>query len=468
MRLSQARGACASLIWRDYDQALYIEAQRKLVAQLVSCSPRVSSAGIGEIILDAEGLTYSGGESKFCRELLKQASLSGYTEACIGVADCSFVASIAAKTSKRRWHMIPRGQDKAFLANISVNHLPIKVDVLNMLDTLGVKTIGEFRQFDLEEVRQRFGSEIEKAYELATGIDKTQPMLPMVEKNFQCLLDLGGPIESLVDTIFVMKSLLHRLVLNLVAEGLCAEELTVCFYSDDDLFETRPIALVKPSNNSKFLLEVLRLSLEAKPLEKEFTALRLIVSKTVNESWEQLELASKKKASDLFKEMQGQENSSSFSSSFAYLLQRMQTRLGENAVVKPVFQDHHFPELAGRWQPVTAKERQVKEHESSKYAFNLLKERGVASGLVLKKFAAPQSALIELDDDKPVSLSFDGNLYKVVEITAPDRISGLWWDSPIRKSYYVCMLKGRDALASMVLLTYDHESTGWHVEGVYD
>ena len=466
MLLSQARGICAELLYKDYDETLYFSYQKVLVAELVSCSPRVSSRQVGEIILDAEGLLHQGGESKFARELLKVVSSKGYTDAIVGIANSAYAACVAARHTKRRWTIVPKGYDKQFLSQVPVKHLPLGIETLEMLTTLGIKTIGQFTKLEIDEIRHRFGSEAERAYELGLGIDKSRPMLPLVEKNFQCILDLGGPVESLTDTIFVLKSLLRRLILNLIAEGLCAEEITVYFFSDDTLIEERPIRLVKPSNNTKFLLEVLRLSLESKPLAREFTALKLVVSKAVGESWQQLNLVDSKKQAQLFKQTElGRDE---FSNGFAFLLQRVQTRLGESAVVKPAYQDHYFPELSGSWQPVVAESRSIEADTANNYAFSLLKDKGVASGLVVKKFPEPQPALVEINGSKPVALTYRGYWYKVMAITSPDRLSGLWWEAPINKSYYTVMVSSTRLKVEMLMLTYDHETRSWFVEGAFD
>ncbi len=464
MRLSQARGVCGDLLFQDYDPSLCFAAQKELVADLVEISPRVSGGGIGEIFLDAGGLAHTGGESKFCRELLRLVSRRGYVDALVGIADCAFAAGLATRTARRRWLIVPSGGDIEFLAGLPLEFLPVSEEVKESLKTLGIKTIGQYRDLSVDKIRHRFGVEGERAYRLASGVDDLRPMLPVPEKSFQCVLDLGGPLESLTDTIFVMKSLLQRLVAQLVSEGLCAEELTVYFYSDDLLFEERPISLVKPSNQSKFLLEVLRLSLESKPLSREFTAIKLVVSKTVKESFDQLEIAAGKD----YPKYGGDSDFSS--SAFAYLLQRLETRLGEGVLVRPVAEDNYFPEMAGNWQPVNLKETRtmVMEEPSTAYALRLLNNEGVAAGLVLKRQDEPVPALVELKEAKPFSVTFSGVWYRVLHITSPEKLSGNWWEESLRKSYYMALLQSVSNKRSLVLLTYNHQQKSWFMEGSFD
>ena len=100
MRLSQARGVCGDLLFQDYDPSLCFAAQKELVADLVEISPRVSGGGIGEIFLDAGGLAHTGGESKFCRDLLRLVSRRGYVDALVGIADCAFAAGLATRHTR--------------------------------------------------------------------------------------------------------------------------------------------------------------------------------------------------------------------------------------------------------------------------------------------------------------------------------------------------------------------------------
>src|SRR5271170_1450770 len=86
MRLSEARALCADLIWRESDNKLYMDAQNKLIQALLSCTPKVGAMhGIaGTFILDASGLAYMGGESKFCSNVLRLCGRSGFVDGRIG------------------------------------------------------------------------------------------------------------------------------------------------------------------------------------------------------------------------------------------------------------------------------------------------------------------------------------------------------------------------------------------------
>lgn len=461
MRLSEARAVCSELRWRDYDDSLYIAAQKEMIFYLVECSPRVSAIQIGMFLMDADGLALLGGENLFARNIIRFVSQKGYTEGCIGIADSAFAATVAAQ-QQRRWQIVAPGKDSSFLSSLSVDYLPISLESKDTLYGLGVERMGQLTALPYEEVTKRFEKEGVLAYELASGIDRRRPSLPKIETSYQCYVDMGGPIESLNDTLFVIKSMLERLTSLLKQAGLCAEELTMCFYSDDDLFEERPVRLIRPSNQGKFLLEVLRLSIENKQLEKEFTSLRLIISKTTPELFKQVSMLS----GDGTK-LESPETRFS-SDSFLLLVQKLNTRYGENALLRPVAIDHYTPERAGAWQPAIGS-----QGTSLSVAVDYVKESAgnaaLVSGLVLKRYAQPRSILVEVHKGQPETFTSEGVLYKIHRITTPECLSGLWWEQPVRKSYYTALVQpssGNDYL--LVMLVYDHECKTWFVEGEYD
>jgi len=486
MRLSEARAVCAELLWRDYDEHLYIKAQKEMLADLVSCSPRVSSQQVGVFLVDADGLSLLGGENQFARSAVKFASLRGYTECSIGIADSAFAAVVASQNKKCPWHIVERGKDREFLSALSIDYLPVKGELKEILYGLGIERMGQLTALPIDEVGSRFEAEGLLAYNLASGIDARQPSLPKIETSFQSYVDMGGPIESLNDTLFVIKSMLERLTQLLTQEGLCAEEIVVCFYSDDDLFDERSVRLIRPSSQSKFLLEVLRLSIENKRLEKEFTSLRLIVSRTSPEVFKQMPVLSN--------DAQGipNEDNGVYSESFLLLVQKLNTRYGnDNVLVKPVAVDQYTPERAGMWQPAISSRRETEVSPKAKrrgrkelsvvaaeknplsvsvdYVKRATGNTGLASGLVLKRHPSPIQVLMEFYKSKPQAFTCEGRLYKIHSLTNPECLSGLWWEAPVKKSYYTALVQPASADALLlVMLVYDHERQTWFIEGEYD
>lgn len=481
MKLSEARATYADLIWRQSDRKLYLEEQKKLIAELMSCSPRVSASEPGIFLLDADGLRRMGGEGKLCRDLLKLASRNGFVNGLVGIANSAYAAMVATRLKNQRWQIIPSGKDAAFLSKLPIEHLPLDMELTELLIDLGVKSIGEFAQLPDESIAHRFGKEALQVRQLALGFDKLQLQVPTPEKQYYASADIGGPIEGLNETLFIFKSMFDYLAKELKQNGLCAEELLVYFYNDDDKFDERSIKLVRPSNNAKFLLEVLRLSLEARQLKREFTGVKLFVSRFCKESWEQTRMRNDCSPAP--------EN---IADTQALLLQRFVTRLGEDSLVRPVANDQYMSDLAGLWKPL------LKNSESTDSAALQLDpfkqanplspvavdidfvsrangEQGLAHGPVLKKTPEPVPVFVEIEGGRPVALTYRNRWYHVRMITSAECLSGLWWDQPFRKSYYVALLDQRAEQPNtplrdpmLVSLVYEHSRRSWLVDGVFD
>ncbi len=475
MRLSEARAICGDLISLSYDTKLYEEAQTEIARQLINLSPRVSGFEPGIFLLDASGLSHLGGESRFAANALKILSRLSYLDAKVGIADSAFAASVATHLKDRRWHMVPSGTDKKFISPMPVEYLPLSVESVEILRDLGIKTIGDFAGLSLTSVAERFSEEGRRAHELALGLDHRRPTLPQVFKDRQCSMEIGAPIDSLNQTLFILKSLIDRLTADLKRDGLCAEELSVSFFNEDDLFDERPIKLIAPTNSAKFLIEVIKLSLETTKLQREFTGVRISVQRFCGETWQQSHLSISDHAVDEQLEL---------SEPSMLLLQRLTTRLGEGKVVQPQASDGYGLAGNGCWMPVIdTKARSVKRTVAETYkqaiapldVDYILKRAGASglvSNLVLKKPPEPVKVMVELKDGRPASLAYCGHWYRISLITTPECLSGFWWDKMIRNSYYVAMIqpsqKSEISESLVVLLAKEHIQETWQIEGVYD
>jgi nucleotidyltransferase/DNA polymerase involved in DNA repair len=487
MRMTEARAECADLMWRECNDKLYKQAETALLNELIACSPRVSIQQAGIFLLDASGLQRLGGESKLCREILKCASRCGYVEGQVGVADSAFAALVATRSKTKRWLIVPQNRDQEFLSPLPITYLPISAAVRELLDELGIRTMGEIAKLPGAELLERFGAEGKLIHELVHGIDDNQPRLPPIEKKFETSIELGGPIESLNQTLFLFKAMLDRLSIELKNQMLCADELLVGFYNDSDKFDERRIQLIKPSNTAKFLVDVIRLTLESKPLQREFTGLNVAITSFCNEGWSQpqIEISAGTMNATGEKDPMQTENA-------MLLLQRFRARVGENALVCAAPSDEYFCEKAGVWIPVLKPKsdsagtfQALSDDEqctsaaphtvqpitmSTNYVLQHTNAQSLTNGFVKRKLSPPERILVRLDQQsQPIAVTYKDHWYKVLKITAPECLSGHWWDNPIRKSYYTALIEStRSPTTMLVSLIFDAEANNWLIDAVFD
>lgn len=499
MKLSEAQAACAELLVVPYDEHLYLAAQKKLTYTLLAVSPKVSSADAGVFLLDATGLAYLGGEHRFCRDTARTIAAAGFPEVRLGIADTAYAASVASRSKRRQSYLVPHGDDVRFLAPLPIGYLPAKEETIAALQELGIKTIGQFTQLTPKDVGERFGADGSKAWQLAAGCDSRQPTTPVKEREFKAEIELSWPIELLGEAQFVLKSLVDRLTYDLKRHGYRAEELLLRFYNSSELFDERPIKLISASHHAKFLLEVIKLSLEAKPLGREFTGVAVIASRFGKESWEQTNIDSitiVPPGTGTADNISGQAPASEHepgSGSLLLMLQRFMSRLGQDTVVRSVPSDQHMPDKAGVWAPLTGGQSDaVVLPINIEYVNSYTSAAGLACGLVLRKSEQPAPVLVELGGHLPTAVVYQGRWHHVKEITEPERLSGLWWERRVNKSYYIALIEPRETAqrhshlslvqasdsarqvsadierSFLVLLVHNHDNQSWSVEGFFD
>jgi protein ImuB len=465
-RLSEAKAVCPNLILRECDDILYANAQKQLVQDLIGCSPRVASEEIGEFSLDASGLIHIGGETTFCHNVLKLCARAGFPDAHIGIADSTFAAMVASRLRRKKLYVVPKGQDSKFLAPLSIIHLELAPEVQETLIHLGVKSMGQLAQLPVDSLVERFGETGKLTHDLARGVDLRYPTTPEAPKRFEYSIDMGGAISSLNDTMFALKSMLDRMATELERDGLWVDELTVSFFNEDDLLSERPVRLIRSSTQPKFLLEVIRLSLEADPLVREFTKIKLVVSRFSTALWEQSQIDTPDISS----------SEKNLSTPLVLLLQRFLTRLGEHKAVKPIPSDHYNLENAGVWIPVAQTSSAGTTPKDAVIPIDIDYLQNItssmeASDLVLRKCNNTQ-VIVELEDSTPSAVHFQKQWYRIKDITTPEYLSGDWWDSNSAKTYYKVLAEPAGKVSinatALMLLSHDEHNNGWFVEGLYD
>lgn len=489
MRLSEAKAVCSQLVLRELDRELYLNAQSQLTDILTSCSPKVTAQELGDFLLDASGLLHLGGESKFCHNVLKVCSRAGFTDAYIGIADSAFAATVATRLTAKHLYMVPAGKDAEFLAPLSIKHLRLDPDIESSLLNLGIKSMGQLVNLPVQSLVQRFGTEGRLAHELAQGRDSRNPTVPEPELKFECWADMGGAISLLNETTFALKAMLDQLTADLKQHGLWAEELVVSLYNEDDKFNERTLKLIRPSNHAKFLLQVIKLSLEADPLEREFTRIKISISRFSKELWEQppidentIKPLMHRDESRLSLNQRSANNGSGgtakLPSSLLLLLQRFMTSMGSSMTATAVASDHYTLDQAGTWMPVTAK-----SFSDSIIPINLDyitrdSEAGfMPSDMVLRRNSA--QVLVELKDDVPAAVNYQRQWYRIKSITRPEHLSVFWWDKLSSKDYYRILVEPATTRPTLekqsdsqqvylMLLTHDRQSGAWRVEGFFD
>jgi len=464
IKLSQACSLRSNISWRKPDHFLYEQASSEIIKILLAYSPKVNVFGpidSGIFLLDASGLRLLGGEDKFCASVLKAIHRLGYAHKHLGIANSAFPAMVATRVKNQFYHIVAPNKTATFLARQPVHYLPASKELLEDFATLGIKSMQQLIAFPAESILERFGQEGIKAWKMAQGIDETLLSLPALEKSFTATCDLNYPASSLNEVSFVLSGLLTKLTDDLKNHALRAERLIVSFYGDDTVFDERDVKLIRPSNHSGFLQQVIKLSLNKKPLAREFTKIKVDVVRFSPEAWRQEQVLP----------YDNEDDSEIISNELLLLLQKVISRLGENTVVKPVSNDQYFPDQAGMWMPVLQKQASGNLLTPDKTYLKQFAKNG--AGLVMRKNPNAAPVMVKLDANtnpdipteipRPQAVYFQQQWHKIQSLSSPDYLSGKWWEENIGKSYYVAA-----SSQSMFLLVHNHRNNKWFIEYFFD
>jgi len=183
MPLRQAEQLCPQAIFLPINVERYQEVHRQLLKALAPFSPIVETVELGQVCLEASGLKRlygpDEGLTRSMRDVIKRETnlLSQ-----VAIASNRFVAEVAAHLATySKPQVIPKGEEHAFLAPLSIHFLPASEQTKRFLTILGIKTIGQVAQMAKDALAKQFGAEGVFIHDLALGYDN-RPLSPTPEE----------------------------------------------------------------------------------------------------------------------------------------------------------------------------------------------------------------------------------------------------------------------------------------------
>jgi protein ImuB len=279
MTLPQARALLPDLLARGRDRESERAAQEALAEVAETFSPRVESAGDGVIYFDADGIPMppaaplppgeGRGEGAASDELrLGRAVIAAVEKAGLparfGVAASKLAARVAAGLPDSPT-VVPEGEEAHFLAPLPLGKLAPEMEIAETLERWGIRSIGDLAKLPEGEVASRLGEMGRELHATARGVDPRplEPRLP--PPSLSEGMELEWPLVSLEPFLFVGNAALERLVRRLESQALACRRLEVGLRLDPEGWDTRAITLPAPTRDTKTLLTLVRLELEARP-----------------------------------------------------------------------------------------------------------------------------------------------------------------------------------------------------------
>jgi protein ImuB len=462
---------CTGVEWRWRSASLEATAHAVLLDCAWTISPRIESAQRGSevqlpdtVVLDIAGCEkLFGSYEKIAGDLKHIAAEVGF-EANIAIAE-NPEAAICAARGFPGITIIPSGNEAAAIGALPLSSLTIPAELLETLNRWGIHTCAEFAALPEIAVIERFGQEGRHWHNLSLG----SGLRSLIPKEFPChfeeCMELEFPVELLESLLFVLNRLLDQLCTRLRMHVLATREVKVTLtLQPDDLrrkepiFHIRTLRLPVPATESKFLLKLLQLDLQAHPPTAPVIAIHIMV----------VPAHTRTRQIGLFLPLSPEPEA------LEITLARIQNTVGEGRVGAPELLDSHSP---GAFK----QNRFVLPEPSLK-----LPSHDHPPQLALRIYRPPLKAKVELQNERPANIVCDGLRKQVLASAGPTKTNGAWWSEnlwareewdvlvpALRPKYRANPQFKEDAQpmpqeTALYRIYKDLHSKSWFIEGIYD
>ena len=463
---------CTGVEWRWRSPSLETTAHAALLDCAWTISPRIESAQKGSeaqvpdtVVLDIAGCEkLFGSHEKIAGDLKHIAAEVGF-HANVAIAE-NLQAAICAAHGFPDITIIPPGNEAATLGALPLSSLAIPIELLDTLNRWGIHTCAEFAALPEIAVSERFGQEGRHWRNLSRGADSHSLIPKEFPSHFEECMELEFPVGLLEPLLFVLNRLLDQLCTRLRMHVLATREVEVTLaLQPDDLRRKEPVRHIRtlrlpvPATESKFLLKLLQLDLQAHPPAAPVTAINIVV----------VPAHSRTRQLGLFLPLSPEPEA------LEITLARIQSTVGEGRVGAPELLDSHHP-------AAFQQNRFVLPEHSLK-----LSSRDHPPQTALRIYRPPLKAKVELHNERPVNLVCDGVRKQVLASAGPTKTNGAWWsENPwTREEWDVLVPALRPQYRSnggfippntqpkpqetaLYRIYKDLHSKSWFIEGIYD
>ena len=345
----------------------------------------------------------------------------------VAIAETADAAILAARN-------LPGVTVEPSLNDFDISALPLTEEMAQVLESWGIYTLDQLANLPENGLAERFGPQGVYLQQLARGAIYRPLKIFQPETTYEGRMELDHPVSLLEPLLFLIARLLNEQCARLLSNAMAANEVTIHLELEEHLEHICTLHLPVPMRESKPLLKLLQMDLEAHPPQAPTIAVSLALKPVhprtvqtgiflpVTPAPDKLELT----------------------------LARIRGIVGEANVGIPKLRDTHHPqpfELVPD-QPVPGPQSPVPGRQAFRF------------------FRPPLPATIELNNNRPVRITASGIHGKVLNAAGPWRSSGDWWTSTVwaRDEWDIALTNG-------ALYRIYHESnheSNWFVEGSYD
>jgi len=230
MPLNTASRLCPHAIFIEGNFAKYRDASQRFMAILADFSPYLEPVSLDESYLDVTGFESIYGSLHHMATQIKQR-INDELGLCasLGIASCKVVAKVASELSKPDGLLeVAAGRESYFLAPLPIAKLPgIGKKTEQILNRLGVHTVGQLAAMPLDALKSRFGVSGEWMHEYSRGIDNRQVEPPGAAKSISRETTFGKDTHDRSLLKAMLRYLSERVGSELRQQGKLAKCVTL-------------------------------------------------------------------------------------------------------------------------------------------------------------------------------------------------------------------------------------------------
>lgn len=394
MTPTQALARCPKLHFIQANTRHEWSAQEALLQTAENLSPFLESTMSGVVTLELPAERFFG-EGDFREKIIVPLQAFGL-DVRIGVAATPDLALLAARFA----HPVKIICDAAaFLAPLPVGALQPNGELATVLESWGIRSVGQFLILPTAQVWERLGTEGVQFWERAKG-GRSRPLkLVKPSEYFTEQADLEHPMEMLEPLLFLLRRFLEQIVVRLAHVYLAAGKLRLVLRFGQGKPYQHIFTLPRPTQDVSLLFRMLHTHLENFSSNSPIVGLEL-AAKPVRPNAEQFDL--------LDRGLRDPHR-------FAETLARLEGLLGPGRVGRAMIDSSHHPE-AFHLRPYALQASPCDQEEA------------LLIGVPWLRFRPPIPARVVLNDAQPTSLQSACSTGPIKELHGPWRLEGHWWE----------------------------------------
>ena len=346
-----------------------------------------------------------------------------------------------------RVHIVPPGRQRTALRPLPTTALRLPEKIVDTLQELGIRSIEELQRLPRASLPSRFGPAI------LTRLDQALGQVPelLIPERFVEPIEVTWPFEYPVADRRAIQTVLKQLIARAVEQLGPRQQGIQQFRCRLEITNGAPlvfsVGLVRPSLSVSHLFGLALMQLERIDLEKDVVQVQLRVTETIRLESHQRELFNSGTDGP------GREHLNA-------LVDRLSSRLGEAAVLRPFLYEDAQPEYASGFEPMVfgkmkAEGGRMETFHSTpqttkagapcanfaldaRTSFGCGRQTGHAGRpLCLKAAPIPISVTSNVPEGPPIRFRWKNRDHVVAHSWGPERLETGWWRSRhVCRDYY--------------------------------